>query len=477
MKTTILLIGLILSIPLHSQDLEKRIQQVENNLIFPTLITDTSPLTTNTIYDQLKKHKIHGASIAVINKGKIDWSKGYGYCNQDKTKTISTQTLFQSASIGKIISSLVSLKLVEQGQIDLDKNVNLYLKRWKLEENSFTKDQPVTLRHLLTHSAGLTDDYGFLGYKPTDDIPSLLQILNNESPAKTRKSLSIKTKPGTKERYSGGGYLIIQLLVEDVSGIPFEEYVEQHIFEPLQMTNSTYNYSPDINLGKPIADGHLYNGKSLKKKKYHIYPEKGAAGPWTTAEDLAKLVIGIQTNRILNSQLTQEMMTPQINNKGLGVNLKGIDKAYMFWHAGQNLGYTALVYGSIEGGDGAVVLVNSDGGEQFLQELMSSISTVYNWPVMKSYNTIEISEQEIELLEGTYENQGTRLFIKLRKGKLFVQPENSKERVQLYKIQENHFTFKGAQDFYKLSFKYQNKVVTGLVYAESIGKILTLKKL
>ncbi len=459
-----------------SQTLDKRIQQVENGFVFPSVFTDTQ-LTRYNIYDQLKKHRIHGASIAVIHQGKIDWTKSYGYVDKDHRQAVSKETLFQSASIGKIITALVALRLVQEGKIDLDENVNKKLKRWKVRENELTKKQSVSLRHLLSHGSGLTDDYGFLGYKPKDQIPSLVQILSKSSPAKAKKSLDIKTTPGSVERYSGAGYLIVQLLIEDVSGLSFEQCVQQYIFHPLHMINSTYEYRPDINLNKEIATGHHGNGKSLKKKKYHIYPEKGAAGPWTTAEDLAKLVIGIQTNQVINEELTQKMMTPQINHKGLGINLKGVDQPHAFWHAGQNLGYTGLLYGLLNKGDGAVILLNSDGGERFMQEFISSVATVYDWPIMKAYQEQTISRKDRELLLGTYQNGTTSLTIKEHKGNMIVSSTSSKERAQLLKISENHYTFKDAQDYYRLSFSFENGIVKELHYEKSIGNKITLKKI
>jgi CubicO group peptidase (beta-lactamase class C family) len=385
MKISMLFLCLLTSILAPSQSLESRIEQVENGFIFPSITPTDQKMNRQNILVQLEKYKIHGASIAVVHKGKIDWVKPYGFADKNHTQPTTTQTLFQSASIGKIITSLVALRLVQEGKLNLDKNINAQLKRWKLKENDLTKKHPVTLRHLLSHTAGLTDDYGFLGYEPKSDIPTLLQLLNNESPAKTKKPWIVKTTPGEVERYSGGGYLILQLAIEDASGLSFEKCVQQYVFDPLRMKNTTYDHQPDQNLGKLVASGHRSNGKPLKKKSYHVYPEKAAAGPWTTAEDLAKLIIGIQQNSVLNSTLTQEMMTPFINHKGLGVNLKGVGKPHAFWHAGQNLGYTGLLYGSLRTGNGAVILLNSDGGERLMQEFISSVALTYNWNVMKSY--------------------------------------------------------------------------------------------
>ncbi len=467
-----------------AQDLSTRINEVENGLTFATTLPPGREMVKTSLIQSLKNHKIHGASVAVVRDGKLDWSKGYGVTEAGGSDPVGTETLFQSASIGKVVTALAALKLVEEGKISLDENVNNKLLRWKLPENEFTASEKVTLRYLLSHSAGLTDDYGFPGYDPKKEIPTLVQILNGHPMVNVKKSLDVKTTPGKIERYSGGGYLIIQLLIEDLSGVAFADYVQQHIFTPLQMTHSTYDNRPDKSPGRHIAAGHLSNGKPLKKKKYHIYPEKAAAGFWTTAEDLARLIIGIQeasrgvSDAILSQASAKKLLSPQVNNKGLGVNLRGIEAPGAFWHAGQNLGYTALFYGLTDQEAGAVILLNSDGGERLMQEFMTSVALAYDWPVMKSFETLEDSPSVQKQMVGTYQgaDQGQSMTIELEKGALSLRPLGSKKALQLYKIGDNHYTFENGQDYYKISFVSENDR-TFLIYAESIGKSLKLEKI
>ena len=481
MKITILLALLILSTTCWSQEIAFRIENVENGLTTSAIENSEQKFTRSNIQQKMLQDKIHGISVAVVNNGEIEWSKGYGVSQFGGATEITTNALFQCASIGKVITSLAVLKLVEAGKIDLDEDVNDKLRRWKIKDNEYTKTQKVTPRHLLSHSAGLADRYGFLGYDPKSAIPTLEQILNNSPISNAKKSLAIKAIPGKVEKYSGGGYLILQLLIEDVSGTTYSDYVQKHIFEPLEMTHSTYDHQPDKNLQMPIAAGHYSNGKTLKNKNYHIYPEKAAAGPWTTAEDLARLIIGIQnafkgeSSAILSESLTHELLSAQINNKGLGVNLKGIEKPEAFWHAGQNLGYTGLFYGLIGEGKGAVILLNSDGGERFMQEFITSVANEYEWPVMKSYQSLEISPALQESLMGKYSgtDPSQSLSVEVHKDRLVVQPFGSKKRYKLLRIDSNHYTFQNAQDYYKISFDNKS---TSLIYTESIGKTVELKK-
>ncbi|MFY0594734.1 serine hydrolase domain-containing protein [Roseivirga sp.] len=466
-----------------SQSLEERIERVENGLTIQATMPIGEEFFGSNIIQRLKENKAYGASVAIVHDGKIEWSKAYGVKQKGSSDLVTTETLFQCASIGKVITAVAILNLVKDGKISLDEDINSKLQRWQIKENEFTKSQKVTVRHLLSHTAGLTDDYGFLGYDPKDKIPSLLQILNNDPIANTKKEIIVKTTPGQVERYSGAGYLILQLLVEDVSGASFSSFVEQRIFTPLQMTHSTYDNEPDKNLKVPIASGHLSKGKALKNKSYNIYPEKAAAGPWTTAEDLAKLIIAIQealhneSSAILDKSTAEELTTVQLNNKGLGINLKGVEKAEAFWHAGQNLGYTGLLYGLVDEGDGAVILLNTDGGERLMQEFITSVAHEYNWPVMKSFESLDIPKEVRSSLVGKFEShdKSKTLFIAEQKGGLVLKPAGSKRGVELVRIDDLEYTFKDAQDYYRLTFNIENSVTT-LRYIESVGNILELKK-
>lgn len=481
-----LLLLIVTSFPFiaFAQAPNERITQVENGLVKQGIVENREALGGQNIFDRLHYHKVNGASVAVINNNKIEWVKAYGFADNTSRQPVTQETLFQSASIGKVITAIAALHLVKLNKISLDENVNDKLKRWKVRENENTKDEKVTLRRLLSHSAGFADDYGFLGYEPDRELPSILQVLNKEAPSKGKKSIEVKTVPGTVERYSGGGYLIIQLLIEDITGEAFADFIQRIIFEPLQMRHSTYDYKPDIDLGKAIASGHDRSGKNLRGKRYHVYPESAASGPWTTAEDLARFVIHIQreirgdSDLLLNRKLVQELLTPQINNKGLGVNLKGLEKPEAFWHAGNNLGYVGLLYGVIEKGQGAIVLTNSDGGEDFAQEFITSVANAYQWPVMRSRISMNASNDVSESLIGTYETEDKKTVVVGRNSNgLFLIPHHPRKELKLHQIEQNGFTFANAIDYYKISFNSEAGKITGMKIILSPRKVTDLKKI
>lgn len=164
----------------------------------------------------MKKFEVPGLSIAVIDHFQVVWAKGYGVIGPDSQAPVTPKTLFQAGSISKPVAAAAALHLGEQGKLSLDENVNEKLKTWKVPDNEFTQAEKVTLRRLLSHTAGLTV-HGFPGYDVDAPLPTLVQILNGEKPANTAP-VRVDIVPGRKFRYSGGGVTIEQRLMMDVSG-------------------------------------------------------------------------------------------------------------------------------------------------------------------------------------------------------------------------------------------------------------------
>ena len=187
-----------------------------------------------------------------------------------------------------------ALRLVEQGKLALDEDVNSRLVTWKVPENEFTKNKKVTLRGLLSHTAGLTV-HGFPGYATDEPGPTLVQVLDGAKPANTRP-IRVDILPGSKWRYSGGGYTVMQQLVVDVTGKPFPQFMHEAVLGPLDMKESTFEQPLPADKAKLTATGHHGKQKPVKGK-WHIYPEMAAAGLWTTPSDLARFAIGVQEAR------------------------------------------------------------------------------------------------------------------------------------------------------------------------------------
>ena len=215
---------------------KEQIRKVESGLIPPVRFEGDSNWR---IEDRMKLYGVPGVSIAVISDSKIAWVKSYGVVDQESKQPVTDQTLFQAASISKAITAYAALKEVERGKFNLDQDINRYLSSWQLPDNEFTKEKKVSLRHLLSHSGGITVS-GFAGYTVHEKVPGLMQVLNGEPPANSGP-VRVDKIPGTGFRYSGGGYCIIQQMLIDIEGKAFPAVMNDLVLQPLGMKNSTYN--------------------------------------------------------------------------------------------------------------------------------------------------------------------------------------------------------------------------------------------
>ena len=212
------------------------------------------------------------------------------------------------------------LHLAQIGTLSLDTDVNGYLNSWKLPSNRFTQQHPVTLRELLTHSAGITV-HGFPGYAKDQQLPTLVQVLNGVAPSNS-PPIRADTLPGSVWRYSGGGYVIVQQLLEDVTGRQFYELMNDVVLAPIGMKESTFEQPLPTGRMKDVAIPYRGNGTPVKGGP-HVYPERAPAGLWTTPSDLARYIIEVQhavagKSNLLTAAMANEMLTPILNNQGLG---------------------------------------------------------------------------------------------------------------------------------------------------------------
>jgi CubicO group peptidase (beta-lactamase class C family) len=362
--------------------LEQRIERVENGLLSPVVLKGETPARMR-IDERMKFYKTPGVSVVVINDGKVEWARGYGLLKVNGQERVNTETLFQAASISKTFTALATLQLVERRKLDLDEDVNVKLSTWKIPESDLTKTEKPTLRRVLSHTAGLSVG-GFLGYLKGQPLPSLPQLLNGEKPANT-PPVRIQMIPGSRFSYSGGGYEVLQQLLMDVSGKSFTDLV-QPILKTLRMSRSTFNL-PSTN-DSNVASGHFPNGEEIEGG-WFVHPQLAAAALWSTPTDLAQLVIEIQksnagkSNRILSKEMTKIMLSPQIDNVGLGIFVDGQGPSARFNTAGSNVGYKSYAVGYLQSGQGAVVMTNAENGAQLGFEILRSISAEYGWPDFK----------------------------------------------------------------------------------------------
>ena len=430
--------------PENWPEVAERIKRIENGLPPPVIIKGQAPPQSK-ITERMAFHKVPGVSIAVINNGAIEWARSYGVVEAGTTQPVTIDTLFQAASISKPVAAMGALRLVQEGKLALDEDVNKKLSSWKVPDNDFTKEQKVTLRGLLNHSAGMTV-HGFRGYASDEPVPTLLQILNGEKPANS-KPIRVDILPGSQWRYSGGGISVMQQMVIDVTGKPFPQFMRKAVLDKLDMKHSTYEQPLPSTFSSSVATGHRQNGE-IVKGKWHTYPEMAAAGLWTTPSDLARFAIEIQkskagkSNKVLSAAMTNQMLTSIKGDYGLGIGIRGAGKTLAFSHGGSNEGFRCFLFAYAETGQGAVIMTNGDGGGGLANDILRGIAREYGWPdyTVKERAMADVDAKIFASYAGRYETGRGALTIAAENGKLFIQaPPFGPNRVELYPESETKY--------------------------------------
>lgn len=424
-------------------DVNHEISKVESGLM-PATHFEGEPLWT--LASRMKHYNVPGVSVAVIKNSKIIWSKAYGLADIESKIPVGTHTLFQAASMSKPVSVYAALKEVSNGKLDPDADVNTYLTFWKIPENQFTKGKKVSFKNIASHTAGFTVS-GFPGYETGKPVPTLLQVLNGQSPSNT-SAVVVDKAPGTSFRYAGGGYCVMQQMLMDMKGKDFPTLMKENVLVPLEMNNSTFSQPLPESQSQWAATAYNMDGKRVQGK-YHIYPEMAAAGLWTTAEDLAQFVIDIQntlgnkSHKIISQKIADEFTSPYIDKfEGLGIFLEDrIGQAY-FTHGGWNEGFSSKFIGSKTSGDGVVILTNTNKPD-FIEELVRSVAAVYKWPGFETpvYKILPLTEKDFQQTTGRYRFDEYGLYRVYRdKGKLMLSVNDLEQPLELIKIGEHAYT-------------------------------------
>jgi CubicO group peptidase (beta-lactamase class C family) len=359
---------------------QQHIHAVEAGL-GPAVTIAGRPAEQRDLRAEMQRLHVPAVSVAVIHHGELEWAKGYGVQSEGGTP-VTSDTLFQAASLSKSLTAMAALKLVAQGKLSLDAPIQSELRSWSLPPNSFTVQIPITLRQLLSHTAGISV-HGFAGYAAGEPVPTLLQVLDGVKPANSAP-IVVASAPGKMFSYSGGGFTIVQQLMIDQTGKPFPEIMRSLVLDPIKMRSSAYQQPLDQKKLSKVAMPVDDQGKPIVGGP-HTYPELAAAGLWTTPSDLARWVIEMQrslvghANHVLSAEMTRSMLTPVKDGYGLGIGTQTTDGKTSFSHSGSNEGYTCL-YFAYENGDGAVIMTSSDNGGALYAELMGSLAREYGWP-------------------------------------------------------------------------------------------------
>lgn len=372
----------------ESPELLARIARVENGLS-SRIVIKGRPGQKAPLAERMAYHHVPAVSIALINNHRIEWARAYGELEAGSHRPATPDSLFQAGSVSKPVTAMGALRLVERGRLSLDSPVNTQLRQWKVPDNAFTRQQPVTLRALLNHSAGM-NVHGFFGYPQGQPLPTLPQILEGVAPA-TSAPIRVEATPGTAWTYSGGGYTVVQALMTDVSRQPFAALMQSLVLDPLQMHDSTFATELPPAWRARAAHAHPADGEPVPGG-WHVYPESAAAGLWTTASDLAKVVLAVQQApqgapaQLLSGPMIDALLTRGLGEYGLGFYVERLGAGSSFAHTGGTHGFRAQLYGYSNTGQGIVVLTNSDNGAALVDELLVSVAAEYGWP---EFQTLE----------------------------------------------------------------------------------------
>lgn len=371
------------NVPARNEPIDPRIARVIAGLR-PDTETAGKPPVRWTLAERMDHYNVPGVSIAVIDGGEIVWAKGFGVREAGAAEPVNEETLFQAASISKPVAALGVMKLVKAGSLNLDADVNAYLKSWKLPDSAFTGTKKVTLRQLLSHSAGLTV-HGFAGYRLGARLPTIPEILDGEPPA-ISAAVRSERAPGQGFKYSGGGTTVAQQVVADVTGIDSAAFLSETVLIPLGMTSSTYEQPLPAQHAANAAAAHRGSPARALEGKWHVYPMVFAAGLWTTPTDLCKMGLAVQraargdTKGPLDPQTVKEMLTVTAAPVGIGFFLQGKGDLLRFSHGGANDGFLSQFEAYAQRGQGFAVMINSDSGGAILGEIARAIKAEYGWP-------------------------------------------------------------------------------------------------
>ena len=387
----------------------------------PTVRIKGAPPQLSSLEERMRLHKVPGVSIAFLQDHKVVWTYTAGVTDFESNRPIDKNTVFQAASISKPVFATVLMKYRERHGLNLDANVNDLLKSWQVPSYEWEENKPVTLRRLLSHSAGTTI-HGFRGYASGEPVPSVTGLLEGTKPSNSEAVL-VDIEPGTRFRYSGGGTTLAQMTLRDISGTPLPTLAQQLIFDPLGMHHSQYAQPLTGDLAVNAAVPYRAGGNPVEGGA-HTYVAMAAAGLWTTPSDLMSLAGAIQLSAkgaphtLWRQETAAEMLSSQWNSMGIGFFLKGDGPFTAFYHGGGNEGFRSQFFAHTETGDGIAIMTNSDNGNALMTEILIRVSEIYAWddyqPILKT--VLPFSQELQDSLVGTYEvNQPIQALLQIEK--------------------------------------------------------------
>jgi|GEM_PF-142283 len=342
-----------------------------------------------TIPELMDYFDVPGVAIALIEEGEVKWEQAFGYADLENEISLDLSHVFRVGSITKPVLAWGVMSLIEQGKVNLDDPIENHLTRWEFPESKFSSEE-VTIRRMLSHTAGLPGGIGG-GFDPGERLPSLEEILSGET---GMSRAEIIREPGSRFLYSNPGYVLLELLIEEVSGENFAGFARDEILLPLGMRSSTFSWDQDLQ--EKMATGYLLDGKPAPLE---IDAAKGPGGLYSTIGDISRfLLAGISPRgeRVLGEDYLNLMFSPQTETTsfynlisdyyGLGYYLETLPTGESgISHGGQHTGWLTSFFGVPETGDGIVILTNSERSQHLIGQILGM------WAEGEGYESVKMS--------------------------------------------------------------------------------------
>lgn len=360
----------------------------------------------SSITNKLMDYNIPALSLAVINNGIIEWAETYKNPNFTEVQNLNCSSIFQTASLSKPVTFLAALRMHAAGEIDLDENIENYLKSYVLTQGKQTIENPVTFRNIFSHTSGINSG-GYQGYARSLPMPTDRAILSGD-PGVNSPAIQVVNVPNEVLAYSGGAYTLAELALQDIFSDKFSNIMKKWILEPAEMTNSEFTQPLPASRANNVAKAYKQTGEVIKGG-WHNYPEQAAAGLWSNSIDMAKFMIEIykayQGQESIFSQTDiHSIISHERDGHVYGFILNRSGDDISITHYGGNAGYRTGMTISLRSGKGLVYLINSDNGGALGNELFLSASQVYQWKAFKQLDVRrkDISSEVLKSLSGKY---------------------------------------------------------------------------
>lgn len=433
---------------------QARKQRVEHGMLPHVVFSDET--TPSDIESRMRALRSPALSVAVIHDGRLDWTAAWGRLSNDGAPA-DCGALFQAGSLAKPLTLLAALRMQQQDVLDLDRPIETYLRSYELPAGQQSASNPVTLRNLLAHTAGITPG-GYAGYAISEPMPSIEQVARADAPSNSPK-VEVLAIPDSTLRYSGGGYTVVQIALQDQLDAPFEQIMREWLIGPLGMREADFA-QPLAAINQPrAASGHKSDGSAVPGG-WHNYPEQAAAGLWATPSDLAQVLLEMHKaykgqSSVLAKASMEGLLSKPVDGSSYGFRRMVAEDQLFVTHYGGTVGYNAGMTLNLDTGEGAVYLTNSEN-THLGPEFLSAVARVYGWPIFREEKVTRASRPEEMLapFSGDYvfPEQGWKVSVVFEQGMLTLVFPNA-DRYALVPIEGGEHDFIHADSGVRASFE------------------------